>query len=100
MTNPHLTPIQAAQVEFDSSILAKLLKGEPHIRLSLHPSELVAVIAHVQLTLRHPLVKEQFGVAAEIAETTIRKWIKKLPVAAQGYLEAGFNPDHDLPTKG
>jgi hypothetical protein len=88
MTKPD--PLQEARIEFNSAIFAKLLKGEPHIKVALHPAELVAIVAHVQLALRHPEIKTMFGTAAELAEETIKKWIKKLPIAAQSYLDRGL----------
>lgn len=73
--------------------LAKLLKGEPNLKITLTPLEVCCLISHVQLALRHP---ENNGEPARIAEGVIRRCIKKLPVAAWPYLEAGFDPALDV----
>lgn len=73
--------------------LAKLLKGEPNATVTLTPVEICVLTAHVQLALRHPGCEGRE--ASQLAEQTIRKLIKKLPVAARPYLEAGFDPSLD-----
>lgn len=79
--------------EAGAAALAKLLKGESNLKVTLTPAEVCVLISHVQLALRHP---ENTGPSSQIAEGVIRNWIKKLPVAAQPYMEAGFDPAMDL----
>lgn len=75
-----------------SNELAKLLKDCPNIKVSLTPLVLCSLIVDQQRALRHL----GNGGAAQVVEREIRKWIKKLPVAAQPYMEAGFNSNLDV----
>jgi hypothetical protein len=80
------------QIKNGPAVMREALKDISRIGVSLCPDEMLAVIAHVQLALRHP---RNTGPSAKVAEEVIRRWIGLLPDAVQPYMLLGFDPQYD-----
>lgn len=81
------------QIEQGPNVMAEALKPISRFGVSLNPSEMLAVISHVQLALRHP---NNTGPSAELAEAVIRRWIDLLPESVQPYMLLGFDRAYDV----
>jgi hypothetical protein len=86
-------PLSAQEIADGAAVMAGALKDIAYLTVPLSPGEMLAVIAHVQLALRHPGNK---GPTAQLAETVIRRWIDLLPEAVRPYQMLGFDSAYDV----
>lgn len=82
------------EIEQGARELNEALQGVGELALILEPYELIVLISHVQLALRHPQAN---GPASQLAERITRRLIESLPEAARSHMLAGFEPKYDLP---
>ena len=66
------------------------------IRCLLKPNTAAAIIAQLQLALRHP---DNHGQSADIGRAFANELITAFPEAARPILMLGFDPAHDRPGK-
>lgn len=76
----------------------KANRGECHLQLGFN--EVIVIVAHVQLALRHPGNK---GAPARLARKILDEVIAKLDEGAPGigeFLRLGFDPKYDVASAG
>jgi len=69
------------------------LREWPVIQIDVHPTAAVALIAHLQLALRHP---GNTGETTTIVREFISKLTSRLPVELWPIIQCGFDPRYDV----